>query len=274
MSAPLLAAEGIGCSIRGRRLLADVSLTLASGQLSVVVGPNGAGKSTLLKLLTGELAPSEGRLLLEGAPLGQVPAWRLACRRAVMMQAARLAFPFTAFEVAALGASGVGRAMGEAERRRLVAAALEAADVGHLAGRAYQTLSGGEQQRVQFARTLAQLGAGRSVESRQLLFLDEPVSSLDLRHQLAVLDKAAALAREGVAVLAVLHDLNLALAYADRLVVIHDGKVAADGAPAQVVTDRLLAQVFGVSLRLGVTPPAGAPFLLPQAGRPAAAAAA
>ncbi len=272
MNAPLLEAEGVGYAVRGKPLLAGVSLALQPGRLTVVVGPNGAGKSTLLKLLTGELTPSAGRVLIDGRPIAAVPAWRLACRRAVMMQAARLAFPFTAWEVAALGASGVGHAMPEHQRRRIVGAALETADVGHLSGRSYQTLSGGEQQRVQFARTLAQLSAGRSTEPRQILFLDEPVSSLDLRHQLALLDAAAALARDGVAVLAVLHDLNLALAYADRLVVIHEGRVAADGDPAQVVTDRLLAEVFGVPLRLGVTPPAGAPFLLPQAHRAGASA--
>jgi iron complex transport system ATP-binding protein len=235
--------------------------------MTVVIGPNGAGKSTLLRLLTGEIAPVSGRVLLDGAPLSGLPAWRLACRRAVMMQAARLAFPFSAHEVVALGASGVGRALSSGALDALVIEALATADVEHLAGRAYQSLSGGEQQRVQFARALAQLGAGRSIEERQILFLDEPVSSLDLKHQLALLDAALALARRGVAVLAVLHDINLALAYADHLVVMHDSCVAAQGGPADIVTDGLLAEVFGVSLRLGATPAGGSPFLLPQMHR-------
>jgi iron complex transport system ATP-binding protein len=267
MSEPILIAEAVGYAVRGRPLVQDVSLSLHPGQMTVVIGPNGAGKSSLLRLLTGELAPTVGRVLLDGKLLASMPAWRLACRRAVMVQAARLAFPFATHEVVALGVSGVGRAPSGAAVDELVGRVLEAADVGHLAERPYQTLSGGEQQRVQFARALAQLEAGRSIASRQILFLDEPVSSLDLKHQLGLLDAAKALAESGTAVLAVLHDINLALAYADHLVVMHEGRVAALGPPTQIVTDELLAHVFGVALKLRRTPPAGAPFLLPQTHR-------
>jgi iron complex transport system ATP-binding protein len=264
MTNAVLSSESVGYTIRGRWLVRDATLDLAPGRMTVVIGPNGAGKSTLLRLLTGEAAPSSGRVLLDGKPLSSVPSWKLACRRAVMMQAAKLAFPFTAHEVVVLGASGVGRAMTAVARDALVVEALAAADVAHLAGRSYQTLSGGEQQRVQFARALAQLQAGRSFGERQILFLDEPVSSLDLKHQLALLDAAHTLARQGTTVLAVLHDINLALAYADHLVVMHDGAIVAQGAPAGIVRDDLLAEVFGVSIRLRATPPGGAPFLLPQ----------
>jgi iron complex transport system ATP-binding protein len=268
MSFPLLAAESIGHAIRGRMILREVSLALHPGNMMVVIGPNGAGKSSLLRLLSGEVAPCAGRVLLDGAPLAATPPWRLACRRAVMMQAALLAFPFTAEEVVGLGTSGVGRTLPSREHKALVAAALDAADVPHLARRSYQTLSGGEQQRVQFARALAQLKAGNSIETRQMLFLDEPVSSLDLRHQLALLDVAKALTREGIAVLAILHDINLALAYADSLLVMHEGRVVTLGEPKQVITDDLLARVFGVTIRLGQIPPEGAPFLLPQTHQP------
>lgn len=267
MTAPLLSAEDVSYAIRGRPIVRAASVALHAGCMTVVIGPNGAGKSTLLRLLTGEIAPSSGRVLLEGAPLSAMPVWRLACRRAVMMQAAQLAFPFSAHEVVALGAAGVGRAMTGPAMEMLVLEALATADIAHLAERAYQSLSGGEQQRVQFARAMAQLKAGRSIEERQILFLDEPVSSLDLKHQLALLDAALGLARRGVAVLAVLHDINLALAYADHLVVMHDARVTAQGAPADVVTDGLLKEVFGVDLRLGLTPSGGAPFLLPQTHR-------
>jgi iron complex transport system ATP-binding protein len=265
---PLLTADKIGYTQNSRSLVQDVSLSLYSGRLTVVIGPNGAGKSTLVRLLTGEIMPSAGVIRLDDTLLGNWPAWRLACRRAVMVQAARLAFPFTAHEVAALGASGVGRSLTAVAVSDLVTRSLETADVAHLAARAYQTLSGGEQQRVQFARALAQLEAGRSVADRQILFLDEPVSSLDLKHQLALLDAARALAEQrGIAVLAVLHDINLALAYADHLVVMHEGRLAAQGEPERIVTDDLLDAVFGVALRLRQTPPAGAPFLLPQTHR-------
>lgn len=251
----------------GRPLAVDASLALPAGRLTVLVGPNGAGKSTLLKLLSGELAPASGEVCLGAEPLSAIPGWRLACRRAVMAQQARLAFPFTVYEVARLGADGVGRALTRQRREALIGEGLEAAGVLELAARAYQSLSGGEQQRVQFARALCQLEAGASLRESQALFLDEPVANLDLCHQLALLDRARALAGRGVAVLAVLHDLNLAAAYADTLVVMDAGRIVARGTPAQVLTDALLARVFKVDLAFGRLPSPGLPFLLPQQAR-------
>jgi iron complex transport system ATP-binding protein len=271
--------EGRNLSYRasGRALVEDASLALPAGRLTVLVGPNGAGKSTLLKLLSGELAPAAGEVRLGAEPLSAIPGWRLACRRAVMAQQTRLAFPFTVYEVARLGVDGVGRALTRSARAALIGQGLEAAGVLELAARAYQSLSGGEQQRVQFARALCQLEAGASLGESQALFLDEPVANLDLCHQLALLDRARALAARGVAVLAVLHDLNLAAAYADTLVAMDNGRIVARGAPGQVLKDALLAGVFKVDLALGRLPPPGLPFLLPQQARaderPGAAAA-
>ncbi|RDI62035.1 heme ABC transporter ATP-binding protein [Microvirga subterranea] len=239
-----------------RRLLVDkVDLSLEAGTFTVVIGPNGAGKSTLLKLLCGELAPTDGAVLLNGCPVRSIPAWRLAHLRAVMPQASDLGFPFKAVEVAGLGVEGIGRGLSRPDRERLVDEAMADADVAHLAGRNYQTLSGGERQRVHFARVLAQLKAGRSVEARQILFLDEPIASLDLKHQLALLAQARRLAGEGFAVLAVLHDLQLAAGVADTLALMHAGRLVACGAPYQVLTEDRLAEVFGVSLTAPTLPP-------------------
>jgi iron complex transport system ATP-binding protein len=184
-----------------------------------------------------------------------------------MAQQTRLALPFTVYEVARLGVDGVGRALTRSVREALIGEGLQAAGVLELAARAYQSLSGGEQQRVQFARALCQLQAGASLGESQALFLDEPVANLDLCHQLALLDRARSLASRGVAVLAVLHDLNLAAAYADALVVMDGGRIVARGAPAQVLNDALLGRVFKVDLALGRLPPPGLPFLLPQQAR-------
>jgi iron complex transport system ATP-binding protein len=251
----------------GRALVSDASLALMPGEVTVLVGPNGAGKSTLLKLMTGEAKPSSGTIAIDGAPLHAVPAWQLACRRAVMAQQARLAFPFSVYEVARLGVDGIGRALSRARREALVADGLAAAGVLDLAPRPYQTLSGGEQQRVQFARVLCQLEAGGSVATRQALFLDEPIASLDLCHQLALLDMARSVAARGVAVLIVLHDLNLAVTFADTLVVMDQGRIVAQGTPAATLSDALLATVFKVGLSLGRAPAGGLPFLLPQQHR-------
>jgi iron complex transport system ATP-binding protein len=260
----LLEARNLAFSVRGTQLVRDASLALAPGTTTIVVGPNGAGKSTLLKLLTGELPPERGEIRFDGAPLNETPAWKLACQRAVMVQNQRLAFPFSVYEVARLGLEGVGRAQSRSRKEQIIAGALEAAGVIGLAGRQYQTLSGGEQQRVQFARALCQLEAGRSVAERQVLFLDEPIASLDLCHQLSLLDAARGIAAGGAAVLVVLHDLNLAVTYADRLVVMHEGAIVAQGEPSAILDDNLLRGVFRVSLSFSRLPPAGQPFLLPQ----------
>lgn len=259
---PVVDAQHTSYRVGGAKLVDDTTLSLFPGELMVIVGPNGAGKSTLLKLLTGEIKPTAGSVQYGASPIDQLPAWRLACQRAVMAQAARLAFPFTVYEVVRLGVDGVGRAKSREVVNTLVAEALAQADVMHLAARSYQTLSGGEQQRVQFARVLGQLRAGRSVAERQVLFLDEPIASLDLCHQFDLLDTARALAKTGVAVLAVLHDLNLAITYADRLVVMKEGCIVAQGPPADIVSAALLAEVFAVSLPVSFTN--GLPSILPQ----------
>jgi iron complex transport system ATP-binding protein len=268
---PIASARNLRFLAGGRALVSDASLDLAPGTTTILIGPNGAGKSTLLKLMTGELKPAGGEILLDGTALSAIPAWRLACQRAVMAQHARLAFPFTVYEVARLGVDGVGRALPRQRRETLVGECLAAAGVIDLVGRNYQTLSGGEQQRVQFARVLCQLEAGQSVAPRQVLFLDEPIASLDLCHQLALLDMARNIAARGVAVLVVLHDINLALTYADRLVVMDRGQIVAQGIPAATLDDVLLQNVFKVDLSLSRAPAAGLPFLLPQQHRPSAA---
>lgn len=265
-------ARSLSFRAGGRDLVREASLELAPGTTTILIGPNGAGKSTLLKLMTGEAKPSGGEIRVDGEALTAIPAWRLACQRAVMAQHARLVFPFSVYEVASLGVDGIGRAMTRVRRDALVGESLAAAGVLELAGRAYQTLSGGEQQRVQFARVLCQIEAGRSVASRQALFLDEPIASLDLCHQLALLDMARAIAGRGVAVLIVLHDLNLAVTYADHLVVMDQGQIIAQGAPAKTLDDALLRQVFKVDLSLSRAPAPGLPFLLPQQHRLAPAA--
>jgi len=244
----ILEARNISYRTGGRALIEGVDLAIESGTLTIVIGPNGAGKSTLLRVLCGELSPNRGEVLFDGNPLHAIPAWRLAHGRAVMPQASELGFPFSAFEVAYLGVEGIGRGLSCNERRRIVLDALEQADVAHLAHRNYQTLSGGERQRVHFARVLAQLAAGRTVEARQVLFLDEPIASLDLKHQLALLNKANSLARDGLTVIAVLHDLQLAADTGDSLVLMQAGCIVAQGAADAVLSPDRLSQVFGVSL--------------------------
>jgi len=244
----ILEAEGISYCSGSRMLVDSVDLSFASGSFSIVIGPNGAGKSTLLRILCGELQPTGGSIRWNGEPLHSIPAWRLAHRRAMMPQASELNFPFTVFEVACLGVEGIGRGLSRRDRQCLALDALEQADVAHLAQRNYQSLSGGERQRVHFARVLAQLKAGQSLERQQVLFLDEPIASLDLKHQLSLLQESRRLVQDGLTVIAVLHDLQLACSTADELIIMQAGRLVARGKPDTALTPQRLAEVFGVEL--------------------------
>jgi iron complex transport system ATP-binding protein len=261
----VLSLAGAAYAWRGREIVRPSSLDVVAGQLTVLIGPNGAGKSTLLRLLSGELRPTRGVALGLGQRLDATPPWRLASLRAVMTQAVDVAFPFTAVEVVGLGLESVGRAMGRAARAETVARCLDAADATDFSQQNYESLSGGEKRRIHFARALAQLEAGRLVAPHQALLLDEPVANLDLRHQLTLLDEARRIATRGVAVLAVLHDFNLAVRYADALVIVKDGVIVARGPRDAVLQESLLSEAFGVDLCVGASVKSRDALILPAA---------
>jgi len=250
----LLTLSAASYGVRGKILLNQASMTLRPGELTVAIGPNGAGKSTLLRLCCGELAPTGGRVLWDGADLASMPPWRLAAARAVLPQASSLGFPFTVAEVVRLGMETVGRKLTRAAATAIIDSSLASADVEHLTGRSYETLSGGERQRVHFARAVAQLAAGRAASGRddlpQALFLDEPTASLDIHHQLLLMREARRLADSGVAVFAVLHDLSLASSCADAILLMRNGGIVAQGAPDVVLTPDWVRRVFGVEAEI------------------------
>jgi iron complex transport system ATP-binding protein len=242
------------------RLLDHVSLAVHGGQTVAIVGPNGAGKSTLLRALSGELVPHEGAVRLKGRPVAAYAPNALARHRAVLSQSITVAFPFTVDEVVRMGAN---------DRRgpkidALVEAALAEVDLATARQRIITTLSGGEQHRAHLARVFVQLACGEAEHGPGLLLLDEPTASLDLRHQIDLVSSGRRRAARGTAVIAVLHDLNLAATFADRIIVLHRGTVAADGSVAATLTDDLLRGVFEVDLAVGRAPAAGTPFVLPQ----------
>ncbi len=246
-----------------RRVLSDVTLAFAPGQLVVIAGPNGAGKSTLIKALSGELSPSQGAVLLDGVALHRMPAAALAARRAVVPQATVLSFPFTVLEVVRLGSSVPG--FGHDGHDESAIAALASVDLSHLAHRLYTELSGGERQRVHFARALCQLRSSTFVAGPTVLLLDEPTSNLDLAHQMLLLGQAKQEARAGRIVVAVLHDLNLAAAWADEVILIGNGGVVAQGTPNAIFSDTVLSELYDQGIRVNTTPSDGRPFVLPQA---------
>lgn len=264
MTLPILTAQNVTCSLRGKLLIDDVSLTLKGGQVTALIGPNGAGKSTLLRILAGDRRYARGSVFYCTEDAQRLSPWQLAAKRAVVTQAAQLAFPFSVWEVAALGLDGLGRSIAPTERRSLIDVGLERVGMSQLAGRIYQTLSGGEQQRVQFARAMIQLSGGSRRNKHQLLFLDEPTAYLDMTHQLRLMDCVREFTTGDTAALITVHDLNLAAAYADELLVLNHGQLVAQGRAADILTSKLLEDVFGLEGGLGEIGTANLPFILPH----------
>lgn len=257
-------ARNLTYSIGPKKLLQSVFLTARPGELLAIVGANGAGKSTLLRLLSGDLRPSAGEVLFEDKSLADWPPAALARRRAVLTQQHTLALAFQVRELVLLGRYPHFGGQPTARDRAVVAAALDLVDLGHLAGRAYPTLSGGEQQRAQLARVLAQVWEAEG----GFLLLDEPLTGLDLRHQHQALAVARQLTRRGFGVVAVLHDLNLAAQYADQVLLLHQGRAVASGPPAQVFTPEYIQLAFGVEVELLTHPSLGHPLIVPTVSAP------
>jgi len=249
LCAEALRAEALRVDRGGRSIVHDLHLDVVPGELVVVCGGNGAGKSTLLRALAGELRPSGGRVTLGGRDLASWSPGELARVRAVLRQSTDVAFPMTCLEVVLLGRLPHNGGVETPGDHAIAMATLRSNGASHLAERYYASLSGGEKQRVQIARTLAQIFAADSDGSRYLL-LDEPTAGLDLAHQHACLKLARRAAARGVGVVAVLHDLALAARYADRVVVLERGRMMASGTAEAVLTPELVGDVFGVASRM------------------------
>lgn len=253
----MLCAENLQIRRGSKTVLAEVTLQVRPGEVLGVLGPNGAGKSTLLGALCGELKAGQGRVLLEQKELAHWKGMERARRLAVLPQASTLDFAFRVEEVVGMGR--LPHQSGRAQDEAIVAAALAAADAGHLLGRNYMALSGGERQRVHLARVLAQLWPG---QEGQTLLLDEPTSMLDPLHQHTTLQAVREFADRGAAVLVILHDLNLAARYCDRLLLLQDGRPQALGTPTDVLRPESLRAVFGLEVLVQQHPERGHPLII------------
>lgn len=243
----LLEAHNLSYKISEKTLIDDISLSIEQGELVVIIGPNGAGKSSLLKLLTGYHTPTQGTCLIEGRNILDWQHNELARKRAVMKQHSHLQFAFTVEDVVAMGRTPYG------SEHKLIAIdeALSQTSCQSLRQRDYRQLSGGEQQRVQLARVLAQLW--HPTAQPACLFLDEPTSALDLYHQQHSLRLLHQLTRQRpFGVCCVLHDLNLTALYADKVLLIHNGQLVAQGTPTDVLTTENLTRWYQADL--GVIP--------------------
>lgn len=257
----MVSVQDIIAGYDGHPVLQDVAVTVAPGEFLGLIGPNGCGKTTLLRVISGALPTMKGRVNIQGNTVREIGRRKLAKIMACLLQDLTLDLAFTVREVVLMGRSPhLPRIGGETKRDFEVARhVMELCDVSHLAERPITEMSGGERQRVLIALCLAQ-------EPRVLL-LDEPTSHLDIGHQLSVLNLIAKLNRQtGVTVIAVLHDLNLAAEYCQRLLVLNEGRVAALGTPSEVLTAEMISTVYGAKVLIERNPLSSKPHVVLAAG--------
>ncbi len=238
-------------------VLHNINLSIKAGEMVGLLGPNGSGKTTLIKLASGVLKPSQGEIKLDGSSLGRLSRKSIARSVAVVPQQFNIPFAFTTTEVVMLGRTPFLRVFaGESEvDKQFVSNALELVGISELKERRFDELSGGERQKVILAMALAQ--------QPRLLLLDEPTVHLDITHQVEILELVKRLNVErGLTVIAAMHDLNLASLYFDRLILLKEGRVSADGTPAQVLTEDGIREVFLASVRVEPHPVTGVPHIV------------
>jgi iron complex transport system ATP-binding protein len=238
-------------------VLEDINLSVKAGDMVGLLGPNGSGKTTLIKLASGILKPKRGEIRLDGNRLTSLSRRFIASKVAVVPQQFHIPFAFTTSEVVMLGRTPFFRALADESQddRQVVESSLELVGIDELAQRRFDELSGGERQKVILAMALAQ--------QPKLLLLDEPIVHLDIAHQMEMLELVRELNMgQGLTVVAAMHDLNLAALYFDRLVLLKEGKVWADGTPEQVLTEAGISEVFAASVRVEVHPLTGAPHIV------------
>ncbi|MDJ1496516.1 heme ABC transporter ATP-binding protein [Cytophagaceae bacterium DM2B3-1] len=265
----MINVEKVGYHIAGRPLLQNVSFVAETGQLLAIIGANGAGKSTLLKILSKELAPDSGKVEMRGENLKSIRNNQLARFRAVLAQNNALAFNFNVSELVMMGRYPHFDGSPSKQDHEIVEYALQQTDITHLRDRIFLTLSGGEQQRVLLAKVLAQLtdiediyGLPHPVPQPKYLLLDEPITGLDLYHQHNLLEIIRTLTLRNFCVIAILHDLNLTMQYADKVLILNSGKTIAFGKPVQVMTPANIFSAFHIPVDIIHPPEYTHPFIV------------
>jgi len=241
----MIAVSNLSYSAGRQLILEDISATFEAGKVSAILGPNGAGKSTLLKCITGSLTPDRGTISMNGRRLEEYSLTELSVKRAVLSQNTPVNFPFTAEEIVLLGRNPYAPNKNSAMDIDIVHETLELMDAWHLRGRSFPTLSGGEQQRVQFARVLSQIWD----QENAYLFLDEPTSALDLKHQYQVMELIQKQCADKYwSVIIVMHDLNIAYQSTDKSYFIKDGHVHTFGDSKDVISADALSEIYSLPI--------------------------
>lgn len=257
-----LIAQNISVNIGKKAILRDMSVNVTEGRVTAILGANGAGKSTLLKTLAGEIQPTQGDIMLDGQALDLLKGHDVAKQRAVLPQSSQLAFAFTVIEIVLMGRLPHSNGLERPQDYAIAHEVLARVDLLDMADRVYTTLSGGEQQRVQLARILAQIWEAPTQGNRYLL-MDEPTNNLDLTHQHLALQIANELAQTGVGVLVILHDLNLAAQYAQHLMILNQGQTLIEGKPHEVLTPNIIQEAFNLPVTIAQHPHLDCPLVIP-----------
>lgn len=255
----MLQITEIGYKASERMLLQEVSFEVPTGALTAVMGANGAGKSTLLKILSGDLKAAHGTVTWNGKQLQEYKLDDISKRRSVLRQQYHIQLPFTVSDIVEMGRFPHGKGKLDAQSRLIIAEVAEYVGISGMMERNYLTLSGGEQQRAQLARVLVQVWD--APQGEKLIMLDEPVSALDIHYQHQLLALVEALTERGFTVLAVLHDLNLAMQYAHRVLLLKQGKTIAYGPTLEVMTKANIKETFNVEVGLHHHSDADYPFV-------------
>jgi iron complex transport system ATP-binding protein len=257
----MISAEQIKYSVGTKNILNNISVEFLPGTCNLIIGPNGSGKSTLIKLLSGEINNFDGQLRYNGSDIKNLTKLALAASRAVLSQQTELGFPMTVEEVVMLGRNPHFEFNPSKKDIEIVKEVMALLDLNSFTHRNYQTLSGGEKQRVHYARVLAQIWESPKGEQRYL-FLDEPLNNLDIYYQELFLSIAVSLLNETTTLIGVVHDINIALRYADQLCLLKEGALIKNGAPEKIVDAILIKEVFNIDTLIIKHPLTGKPVVL------------
>ena len=261
----MISVENISITLGRKKILQSVSTNIKDGELVAIIGPNGAGKSTFLKIISGSLQPDEGHVEFLGKKLSDWKPKSLAQKRAVLSQQNIVSADFTVWETVLMGRYPHVKAFPGKKDFKIALSALREVGAEHLRKRYINTLSGGEQQRVHLARVFAQAWKEKQDISTKLLLLDEPVSSLDLQHQYGLLETVKEKCSSGFATVVVLHDLNLAARFADRILIFKDGCIAVDAPTEDAFDETILSNIYNIPVK--VQEKDGQLIIIPESGK-------
>ncbi len=247
-------ANSIDINLNNRSILKDVSLSIEQGEILSVIGPNGAGKSTLLKSLAGDIKPNSGQISYDAKNIRDINIQERAFTRSVMSQLQAIAFDFKVKEIIEMGWVSRGESLYASEFEDAVIEVVAKCGVESLINRNFNTLSGGEQRRVHFARTLLQLWRPSNSTDPKYLLLDEPTANLDLTYEVKLLNIVKKASLEGTGVMLVLHDLNLAAKFSDKIALLNKGSIVKTGTPKEVLSSDILSGIYDIDIKVQEDP--------------------